>query len=54
MGLGLLRAGVRVSSLHQESGLTVLMVAVRENRLAVVERLLELGVNPADRSKVRR
>lgn len=37
----------------QESGLTPLMVAVRENRLAIVERLLELGVNPSEQTKVR-
>ncbi|XP_067112346.1 transient receptor potential cation channel, subfamily N, member 1 [Osmerus mordax] len=45
------RGDPELSTVDEESGLTVLMVAVRENRLAVVERLLELGVNPADRSK---
>ncbi|CAM9571834.1 unnamed protein product [Lampetra fluviatilis] len=35
---------------EQESGLTLLMMAVRDNRLAVVERLLELGANLGDRA----
>ncbi|XP_077086187.1 transient receptor potential cation channel, subfamily N, member 1 [Siphateles boraxobius] len=35
----------------EESGLSLMMVAVRENRLSVVERLLELGVNPSDKTK---
>ncbi|XDV33670.1 hypothetical protein PO909_003992 [Leuciscus waleckii] len=35
----------------EESGLSLMMVAVRENRLSVVDRLLELGVNPSDKTK---
>ncbi|XP_050993076.1 transient receptor potential cation channel, subfamily N, member 1 isoform X2 [Labeo rohita] len=35
----------------EESGLNLLMVAVRESRLSVVDRLLELGVNPSDKTK---
>ncbi|KAK7139556.1 hypothetical protein R3I93_016630 [Phoxinus phoxinus] len=34
-----------------ESGLSLMMVAVRENRVSVVDRLLELGVNPGDKTK---
>ncbi|XP_051526903.1 transient receptor potential cation channel, subfamily N, member 1 [Myxocyprinus asiaticus] len=33
------------------SGLSLLMVAVRESRLSVVDRLLELGVSPSDKTK---
>lgn len=32
--------------------MTLLMIAVKENRLSIVERLLELGVNLTDRTKV--
>ncbi|XP_067282389.1 transient receptor potential cation channel, subfamily N, member 1 [Pseudorasbora parva] len=35
----------------EESGLSLLMLAVRESRLSVVDRLLELGVNPSDKTK---
>ncbi|KAL1254989.1 hypothetical protein QQF64_013050, partial [Cirrhinus molitorella] len=35
----------------EESGLSLLMVAVRESRLSVVDRLLELGVSPSDKTK---
>ncbi|KAL3867730.1 hypothetical protein ACJMK2_040593 [Sinanodonta woodiana] len=35
----------------QDNGLTPLMVAVKENKLVVVERLIELGVNLNDRAK---
>ncbi|ROI69406.1 Ankyrin-3 [Anabarilius grahami] len=35
----------------EESGLSLLMVAVRESRLSVLDRLLELGVNPSDKTK---
>ncbi|CAH2286050.1 serine threonine- phosphatase 6 regulatory ankyrin repeat subunit B-like [Pelobates cultripes] len=38
------------SEYEQESGLTPLMIAVKENRLSIVERFLELGVNLSDRS----
>ncbi|XP_041932384.1 transient receptor potential cation channel, subfamily N, member 1 [Alosa sapidissima] len=35
----------------EESGLSLFIIAVKENRVAVVERLLEMGVNPTDKSK---
>ncbi|XP_048059090.1 transient receptor potential cation channel, subfamily N, member 1 isoform X2 [Megalobrama amblycephala] len=35
----------------EESGLSLLMVAVQESRLSVLDRLLELGVNPSDKTK---
>ncbi|XP_053323897.1 serine/threonine-protein phosphatase 6 regulatory ankyrin repeat subunit B-like [Spea bombifrons] len=35
----------------QESGLTPFMIAVKENRLSIVERFLELGVNLNERTK---
>lgn len=41
------------SSLFQESGFSLLMIAVRENRLSAVDRLLELGGSPSERTKVR-
>ncbi|XP_048697723.2 uncharacterized protein LOC125632890 isoform X3 [Caretta caretta] len=40
-----------ISQTDQESGLTPFMIAVRENRLSIVERLLELGVNLSDQTK---
>ncbi|XP_030644286.1 transient receptor potential cation channel, subfamily N, member 1 [Chanos chanos] len=40
-----------IHQFDEESGLSLLMVAVRENRLAVVDRLLELGANPCEKSK---
>ncbi|KAE8599772.1 hypothetical protein XENTR_v10017317 [Xenopus tropicalis] len=39
------------TEIDQESGLTPLMIAVRENRLAIVERFLELGVDLNERTK---
>ena len=36
----------------QDNGLTPLMIAVKENKLVIAERLLELGVNVNDRAKV--
>ncbi|KAM4687553.1 uncharacterized protein O3C94_006066 [Discoglossus pictus] len=39
------------SETDQESGLTPFMIAVRENRLSIVERFLELGVNLYDTTK---
>lgn len=36
----------------QDSGLNLLMVAVRESRLSIVDRLLELGINLNDKTKV--
>ncbi|XP_077349985.1 uncharacterized protein LOC143998115 [Lithobates pipiens] len=35
----------------QESGLTPFMIAVRENRLSIVERFLELGVNLQEKTQ---
>lgn len=43
---------IYVHVVPQESGLSLLMVAVRESRLSVLDRLLELGVNPSDKTKV--
>ncbi|XP_043363209.1 serine/threonine-protein phosphatase 6 regulatory ankyrin repeat subunit B-like isoform X4 [Dermochelys coriacea] len=40
-----------ISQTDQESGLTPFMIAVRENRLSIVERLLELGVNLSEQTK---
>ncbi|XP_016365820.1 serine/threonine-protein phosphatase 6 regulatory ankyrin repeat subunit C-like [Sinocyclocheilus rhinocerous] len=40
-----------ILQLDEESGLSLLMVAVRESRLSIVDRLLELGVNPSDKTK---
>ncbi|XP_018122170.1 provisional ortholog of ankyrin repeat domain 52 L homeolog isoform X1 [Xenopus laevis] len=39
------------SEIDQESGLTPFMIAVRENRLAIVERFLELGVDLNERTQ---
>jgi ankyrin repeat protein len=36
----------------QDNGLTPLMIAVKENKLVIVERLIDLGVNLNDRAKV--
>lgn len=35
----------------EESGLSLFTLAVKENRTAVVERLLEMGVNPSEKNK---
>ncbi|KAK1785501.1 hypothetical protein P4O66_018863 [Electrophorus voltai] len=40
-----------VFQFDEESGLSVMMIAVRENRLAAVERLLELGISAAEKAK---
>ncbi|XP_023667815.2 transient receptor potential cation channel, subfamily N, member 1 [Paramormyrops kingsleyae] len=40
-----------IAQVDEESGLSLLMIAVKENRLSIVERLLELGVNPNERTK---
>uniref|UniRef100_A0A8C2J501 Serine/threonine-protein phosphatase 6 regulatory ankyrin repeat subunit B-like n=1 Tax=Cyprinus carpio TaxID=7962 RepID=A0A8C2J501_CYPCA len=40
-----------ILQIDEESGLSLLMIAVRESRLSIVERLLELGVNPNDKTK---
>ena len=36
----------------QETGWTPLMLAARDNRIAVVERLIEMGVNVNERARV--
>ncbi|XP_036423490.1 transient receptor potential cation channel, subfamily N, member 1 [Colossoma macropomum] len=40
-----------ICQVDEESGLSLMMIAVRENRLAIVERLLELGVSPGEKAK---
>ncbi|MFT7811579.1 serine/threonine-protein phosphatase 6 regulatory ankyrin repeat subunit B-like isoform X1 [Arapaima gigas] len=39
-----------VAQVDEESGLNLLMIAVKENRLAVVAKLLDLGLNPNDQT----
>ncbi|XP_075437754.1 uncharacterized protein LOC142476069 [Ascaphus truei] len=48
---GIERGDLGTLETDQESGLSPFMVAVRENRLSIVERFLELGVNLYDRTK---
>ncbi|XP_069477814.1 serine/threonine-protein phosphatase 6 regulatory ankyrin repeat subunit B-like isoform X2 [Ambystoma mexicanum] len=48
---GIDKGDLDASHAEQESGLTALMIAVRENRLSIIERLLELGANLHDRTK---
>ncbi|XP_067414419.1 serine/threonine-protein phosphatase 6 regulatory ankyrin repeat subunit B-like [Emydura macquarii macquarii] len=48
---GMDKGDLSISQTDQESGLTPFMIAVRENRLSIVERLLELGVNLSDQTK---
>ncbi|RXM29339.1 Ankyrin-1 [Acipenser ruthenus] len=48
---GIEKGDPAISHIDEESGLTLLMIAVKENRLSIVERLLELGVNLTDRTK---
>ncbi|XP_043088850.1 transient receptor potential cation channel, subfamily N, member 1 isoform X2 [Puntigrus tetrazona] len=40
-----------IFQIDEESGLSLLMVAARESRLSIVDRLLELGVSPSDKTK---
>ncbi|XP_052389010.1 serine/threonine-protein phosphatase 6 regulatory ankyrin repeat subunit B-like isoform X1 [Carassius gibelio] len=40
-----------IFQIDEESGLSLLMVAVRESHQSIIERLLELGVNPSDKTK---
>ncbi|XP_026785883.3 transient receptor potential cation channel, subfamily N, member 1 [Pangasianodon hypophthalmus] len=40
-----------LSQVDEDSGLSLLMIAVQENRLPVVERLLELEVSPEEKTK---
>lgn len=53
--LGLLVINKRLPFLYclKTSGLSLLMIAVQENQLHVVQRLLELEVNPGEKTKVR-
>ncbi|XP_050796459.1 serine/threonine-protein phosphatase 6 regulatory ankyrin repeat subunit B-like isoform X2 [Gopherus flavomarginatus] len=48
---GMDKGDLAIFQTDQESGLTPFMIAVRENRLSIVERLLELGVNLSDQTK---
>ncbi|KAG6931799.1 serine/threonine-protein phosphatase 6 regulatory ankyrin repeat subunit B-like [Chelydra serpentina] len=48
---GMDKGDLAISQTDQESGLTPFMIAVRENRLSIVERLLELGVNLSAQTK---
>ncbi|KAM8967607.1 uncharacterized protein RCH25_026220 [Pelodytes ibericus] len=48
---GIDRGDGGISEYDQESGLTPFMIAIRENRLSVVERFLELGVNLSERTR---
>ena len=41
-----------VSFRFQDTGVTPLMLAVRENRLVIAERLIDLGANVNDVAKV--
>ncbi|XP_070555789.1 serine/threonine-protein phosphatase 6 regulatory ankyrin repeat subunit B-like isoform X2 [Ptychodera flava] len=45
------RGDTELSTPDEETGMTPLMIAVKENKLVVAERLLELGVSINDRSK---
>ncbi|XP_006635908.3 transient receptor potential cation channel, subfamily N, member 1 [Lepisosteus oculatus] len=40
-----------ISQTDEEFGFSPLMIAIKENRLSIVDRLLELGVNLSDRTK---
>ncbi|KAM4704908.1 uncharacterized protein WCC33_009720 [Rhinophrynus dorsalis] len=48
---GIDKEDVVTPEIDQESGLTAFMIAVRENRLSIVERFLDVGVNLNDRTK---
>ncbi|XP_019632835.1 PREDICTED: uncharacterized protein LOC109476339 isoform X2 [Branchiostoma belcheri] len=50
---GLGKGDPEIHTTEEETGVTPLMIAVRENKLVVAERLLELGANLNDRAKVR-
>ncbi|KAI7798397.1 transient receptor potential cation channel [Triplophysa rosa] len=45
------RGDPEILQIDEDSGLNLLMVAVRESRLSMVDRLLELGVNLNDKTK---
>ncbi|KAJ8386825.1 hypothetical protein AAFF_G00166200 [Aldrovandia affinis] len=48
---GLDKGDSEISHFDEESGLSLLMIAVKENRQTVVERLLEMGVSLSERTK---
>uniref|UniRef100_A0A674EK83 Serine/threonine-protein phosphatase 6 regulatory ankyrin repeat subunit A-like n=1 Tax=Salmo trutta TaxID=8032 RepID=A0A674EK83_SALTR len=48
---GLDKEDPELTVIDEESGLSLLMIAVRENRLSTVDRLLELGGSPSERTK---
>uniref|UniRef100_A0A4W3GDN1 Serine/threonine-protein phosphatase 6 regulatory ankyrin repeat subunit C-like n=1 Tax=Callorhinchus milii TaxID=7868 RepID=A0A4W3GDN1_CALMI len=48
---GIDRGDRDISLSDEDSGLTPIMIAVRDNKLAIVERLLELGATLSDRLK---
>uniref|UniRef100_A0A3P8Z511 Ion transport domain-containing protein n=1 Tax=Esox lucius TaxID=8010 RepID=A0A3P8Z511_ESOLU len=48
---GMDKGDPELTAVDEESGWNLLMIAVRENRLSVVDRLLELGVSPRERTK---
>ncbi|KAM9415828.1 uncharacterized protein ACWYII_024477 [Salvelinus alpinus] len=48
---GLDKGDPELTVIDEESGLSLLMIAVRENRLSAVDRLLELGGSPSERTK---
>ncbi|XP_068094527.1 serine/threonine-protein phosphatase 6 regulatory ankyrin repeat subunit B-like [Hyperolius riggenbachi] len=48
---GIDKGDLRDSEIDAESGLTPFMIAIHENRLSVVERFLELGVNVQEKTQ---
>ncbi|KAG7458245.1 hypothetical protein MATL_G00236160 [Megalops atlanticus] len=48
---GLEKGDPEISQFDEESGLSLLMIVVRENRLTIVEKLLELGVSLNEQTK---
>ncbi|KAL0961929.1 hypothetical protein UPYG_G00333500 [Umbra pygmaea] len=48
---GLDKGDPELNLIDEESGLNLLMISTKENRLSVVERLLELGVSLTERTK---
>ncbi|KAG5842671.1 hypothetical protein ANANG_G00180090 [Anguilla anguilla] len=48
---GLDKGDSEISQFDEESGLSLLMIAVKENRLTIVDRLLELGASLSERTK---
>ncbi|CAM9425723.1 unnamed protein product [Lampetra fluviatilis] len=48
---GMDRGATELGHVDEDSGLTPFMIAVKDNKITVVDRLLDLGVNLGDRSK---